>query len=128
MIDEKKLIEQLKRYKSEWKLAEPFHEGIASGLKIAIEVTEKQRKVNGWIPYSERLPEEDGEYLCYEKLGNLCMQKVRSFAKNLYKVDKYDFSKKEGGGFYDFDGEYGHYIVGSVIAWQPLPEPYKEEV
>ena len=56
MIDEALLIEQLKGYKSEWKLAEPFHEGIASGLQIAIEATERQPKVNEWIPCSERLP------------------------------------------------------------------------
>lgn len=45
LISRSALIEQLKQYKSEWKLAEPFHEGIASGLKIAIEVTEKQLTV-----------------------------------------------------------------------------------
>ena len=42
LISRSALIERLKKYKSEWKLAEPFHEGIASGLKIAIEVTEKE--------------------------------------------------------------------------------------
>ena len=59
MIDEQKLIEQLKGYKNEWKLAEPFHEGIAQGLKIAIEATEKQPKVNEWIPVSAWLPKKE---------------------------------------------------------------------
>ena len=45
LISRSALSKQLKQYKSEWKLAEPFHEGIASGLKIAIEVTDRQPTV-----------------------------------------------------------------------------------
>lgn len=56
LISRDALIEQLKQYKSEWKLAEPFHEGIASGLKIAIEVTDK-------LPTVEANPLVYGEWI-----------------------------------------------------------------
>jgi hypothetical protein len=45
VIDEKKLLDQLKKYKGEWRLAEPFHEGIAQGLQIAIEAVERQLQI-----------------------------------------------------------------------------------
>lgn len=104
MIDEKKLIEQLKGYKSEWKLAEPFHEGIASGLQIAIEATEKQPKVGEWIPCSERLPEENIPVITCDKNGWISVN-----INSPYVGKKNDF-------------ECGYYV-----AWMPLPEPYRGE-
>ena len=51
-----------------------------------------------WIPVSERLPEEDGLYLVYtEEQPFVCSFK---------------------------DGEF---FIDEVIAWMPLPEPYKAE-
>ena len=51
----------------------------------------------GWIPCSERLP-KDGRYLC--DYG-----------------DCIDFGRMTNGEWY----------VDGVIAWMPLPEPYREE-
>ena len=53
-----------------------------------------------WIPCSERLPDQNGKYLV---VG-------RQKAINILKFD--------GGGWY---GKWG------VVAWMPLPEPYREE-
>ena len=51
-----------------------------------------------WIPVSERLPEEEGLYLVYtEEQPYVC----------------------------PFDGREWH--IDEVIAWMPLPEPYKTE-
>lgn len=81
-----------------------------------------------WIPVSERLPEEDGDYyVTYEK----------GYAED------YDLPPKGIAGF-EVDCEcfgywYEHFdrqTLGSlgseweeikVIAWMPLPEPYKGE-
>jgi len=52
-----------------------------------------------WIPCSERLPEKDGEYLTTTEDG-LC------------DVESYG----DGEWFYD-----------DVVAWAPLPEPWKGE-
>ena len=64
-----------------------------------------------WIPVSERLPIEDGKYLAQYKTGSM---DVLSWA----------------GGWNcwrDIDGvvERNHEMK-SVIAWRPLPAPYKE--
>lgn len=54
---------------------------------------------------------------------------ILSYAKDLYKVDDFDFGKYKGkkhAGWYDYDSEYGFIEYDGIIAWQELPEPYKE--
>lgn len=77
-----------------------------------------------WIPISERLP-EDGTYLVtLERFyGGEPRIDMRSFAKDLNKVDEFDFPKHKCG-WYDYDSEYGYWEDTGVIAWMPLPEPY----
>ena len=81
---------------------------------------------NGWIPVKDRLPDTDGYYLVteYWSYGNSIS--IVHFTKDLKSVDEFDFYGKNGPGWYIFDGEYGHIEVDNVIAWQPLPESYKE--
>lgn len=62
-----------------------------------------EREKGEWIPVSERLPEDRGNYII-------------------------DYTN-EFGEFVDisyFD-KYGFWSSSNVIAWQPLPEPYKAE-
>ena len=100
---------------------------------MAVEALEqepnKSEILTGWIPVSERLPEEDGEYLVTVKPTFKNMRnyiKHCDFARNLYLVDEYDFVDKKGvAGFYKYDSEYGYYEMTEVIAWCELPEPYK---
>ena len=64
---------------------------------------------NGWISCSERLPEKYGEYLCCNEYGEFILG--------------YPVAKHSDDGFYvetDTEG------LDYVIAWQPLPQPYKE--
>lgn len=68
-----------------------------------------------WIPCSERLPEEEGEYVTTLKdyMGEF--------------TSSHAFDGKEFG-FYSHD-EHDNVKwnpVTNVIAWMPLPEPYKE--
>lgn len=56
-----------------------------------------------WIPVTERLPEEDGRYLC------------------TYKNDAYGDGICIDFGLYE-DGEW---YVSGAIAWMPLPKPYE---
>ena len=98
-------------------------------VRLAINAISSSEEPNKWIPCSERLPEEDGEYLVTVKPMLKSMRNyIRhcDFARNLYLVDEYDFVDKKGvAGFYKYDSEYGYYEMTEVIAWMPLPEPYK---
>lgn len=60
---------------------------------------------DNWIPVSERLPEGYEEILICDKQGNI------STGGYL-------------GGERPFEDNYGYYM-DEVIAWQPMPEPYK---
>ena len=79
-----------------------------------------------WIPVSEKLP-EDGIYLVtVERTTGKPRVEVMSFAKDLNKVDDYDFPEHKCG-WYEYDSEYGYWEDTDVIAWMPLPQPYKGE-
>ena len=59
-----------------------------------------------WIPVTERLPKEDGSYLVSGKWG----------------------SGKESVGDCEFSVEDGYFQTAwnfDVLAWMPLPEPFK---
>ena len=67
-----------------------------------------------WIPCRERLPLEEGVYIvsCVNHNHN-----GREFVSGDYF---YTSESNTEGGFFDAFG-------ADVIAWQPLPKPYKEE-
>lgn len=92
-----------------------------------LELEEKlylQKTENEWIPVSERLPKEDARYLCQNSYG---LMQVMRWANNLEEVDDFDFCDKKYGGWYEYDSEWGYCERKEVVAWQPLPKPYKEE-
>lgn len=73
--------------------------------KILKEITEY-----GWIPVEERLPEESGTYIITAKDGE---RKNVSFAKWQNRYKRFDMI--------------GARSYWRVIAWRPLPEPYRPE-
>ena len=65
----------------------------------------------GWISCSERLPSESGDYLCTIPLdADETYTEVLTFHK---------------GRFYEDDAEWGATFHDDVLAWMPLPKPYK---
>ena len=84
-------------------------------FSMAIKALEKQ-KDNGWIPCSKRLPKYDEEY--FEKHNNNRQYIV--MCKDSYAPTVAYFSKEKTWYYNDF------VKFNDVIAWQPLPEPYKE--
>ncbi len=91
------------------------------GMKREIErmvVSDKPR----WIPVTERLPENGQRCLVYTTT-----HQIGCFAKNLEKVDKYDFRGEKHHGWYYLDSEWGFCEILNVTHWMPLPEPPKEE-
>ena len=95
-------------------------------LKVAIKTLEQEPK---WIPVSERLPEKKGTYLVTQKatFTDYVYISVTGYALNLYDVDEYDFANKKRSGWYDCEPEYGCYEIDDVIAWMPLPLPFRTE-
>ena len=94
-----------------------------ASVNLAISALEKQLN-GGWVPVDERLPEEYGCYLVAWRPTDLTAEDI---IKNTGTVPHY-YEMVE----YDPDDE-ALWIGGieqcesyEILAWQPLPEPYKE--
>lgn len=98
-----------------------YTEQFAKALGIAIKALLVDSE---WIPCSEKLPKEDARYLCQNSHG---LMSVLSWANNLEDVDNFHFYNKNHGGWYELDSEWGCCERRGVIAWKPLPKPYKED-
>ena len=103
------LISRFRDYQIEWltshndiEFREEEEKLIIGFLKDTAESFMKENQsAQQWIPCNERLPDQNGKYLV---VG-------RQKAINILKFD--------GGRWY---GKWG------VVAWMPLPSPYREEV
>lgn len=119
MIDEKKLIMHL----ANWQLTTELNSVEYKTIEECIKAIEEQPQADKWISVEEGLPEKYGDYLVtiipkagvlwkriivarYSDLMGICVQP--SF--HIGEVGKDSFEKLEG-----------------VVAWQPLPQPYKKE-
>lgn len=97
----------------------------AYDIVVHCEAEEEQKKVierlsTDWIPVAERLPEEDGRYLVTFKYGiKVCMVGYGSCKRTVlgYPIEH---------GWYSLE-EAQYYADDSIIAWMPLPKPYKED-
>ena len=81
-----------------------------------IRAAEEDEAAAGWIPVAERMPERNKSVL-------LCM-KSRSSTSTCIQVGSYD------NGFWFVQGAAGYESLATfefhVLAWMPLPEPYRE--
>lgn len=68
-----------------------------------------------WTPVSEELPKENGKYL-------VSVKKSEWDGSTIHSVRTMTYNKMEVAPF-----KWGHYEIysGKVIAWMPLPEPYR---
>lgn len=82
-----------------------IHSLYATAQNMALDALQRQM----WIPCSERLPEESGKYLGQLDWGNIT---DIFFSKKWQKWNAHDSQEPK------------HAI--EVVAWMPLPEPYKE--
>ncbi len=114
MIDEKKLLEELKRNDLEFMQQ--------SDLMDCLEdIISRQPKTNAWIPCSERLPTEE-EYLKDD--GRFILDDGNSRYQGLFDIYEQRFKKLKQ--WYNVYGEQYQLVEDNcVIAWQPLPERYK---
>ena len=103
-------------------------------LRDAIEIVKQEAEKfstdtnvgsNGWIPCSERLPKEYGDYLVAWRPLSMSaediMKKVGREVPHFYEIVEYDPDDEALwiGSIEQAKGEY------EIIAWQPLPQPYQ---
>ena len=75
---------------------------------------EDEEESGGWIPCSERLPEDESYILV--SFENSTMPDIARYEEN-----------DEGGTFYPGDDEKSYSSYGIFVnAWMPLPKPYRE--
>lgn len=104
MIDENKLIEEVEDMMSPFLFADETREW---ALKDVIEVIEKQPKIGEWIPVEERLPEQSlNSVIGWDAYRDRCC-----FVQ-----------------YYMNEWILGNHETVKIVAWMPLPEPYKKEV
>ena len=127
MIDEKQLIEDFKNTFSDSVLNQTFGFGKYTFLEAIEEMINRQPQIvtdtnvgSKWIPCSERLPPIDmsypnaKDYLVYYEHG-------------YYDVASYSNIDR----FWHEHTTEPHWICEQyckVVAWMPLPEPYKEDM
>ena len=126
MIDEKKLIEELQTLadKESKKCEEAAEANLADVAATynhgeicyqnAVETVNSQPKIGGWIPCSERLPEECENVLVWYEY---------------FRYGDYNCMFQTYGIGYHVEGHWRGDVNGAkarCIAWQPLPEPYHE--
>ena len=91
-------------------------------LNMAIEALQDK-----WIPVSERLPEEDEDVLVTVYFRGLKQKHKNGWNDHIKPCYYVDIAKHIGGEWGSMSDEYkvspDRHVV---IAWRPLPEPYKE--
>lgn len=70
-----------------------------------------------WIPTSERLPEEDGDYFVTLENGVVTKLGYSTTQRTTYPK----------GFYYISNGFSWRQKINPVVAWMPLPEPWKGE-
>lgn len=127
MIDEKKLIEDIVNTptKNQNEVVS-YLCGSADRQNEIIDIINAQPKLNEWIPCSERMPEKDGDYLVWYFVDE---------NRQGYEVSNFDTDMGENGEFGYWQDYYDNQTLGfldsewiefeTVVAWQPLPEPYE---
>ena len=89
---------------------------LRDAVEVAVPILEKQLN-NGWIPVQERLPEEKENPITWD---------YYEYTVTVYICGKYDIRHYKYGRGKWWNG--GADMSSVVIAWQPLPGPYKEEI
>lgn len=107
MIDDKQLIEELRKYADELGTVRGEIE-LANGVLKAISIINEQPKVGEWIPIEDRLPKNGGAYLitAINDCGGVYMDV--SYYDSQYKIFSCDGTDDD-----------------NAIAWMDLPKMYE---
>lgn len=124
---------RLEQYKAEIEKKSQYKHGLpGSALDIVntlLNDLEQDEKENGWIPVSERVPEDEKEYL-------VTLEKVHGTPEKLYGIANYlkfgdvGYWNEKKCGYLEWDkysDGHGGTRMYKVIAWTPLPGLYEED-
>ena len=89
-----------------------FNMGYFEGKRIASE-----RPQGEWIPVSERLPNRNGVYNITRKLKE---------GETIYLISEASYFDGQNTWYADTGINHGRPYLTDIIAWRPLPKPYKE--
>ena len=106
MQELEKILEEIENESERYRKAVGT-EQLVSGLEMAEEIIRKHMN-DGWIPANERLPEEAGTYIINALTGE---RNIVTFAKWQNRYKRFDMT--------------GARTYWKIIAWCPLPEPYR---
>lgn len=116
-----KILEEIEKEQNSYEADHAWN--YSKGLEYAKEIIRSHMndaENDGWIPVSERLPEEGEKCVITDKCGYVHDGIIYDYAYNKYNKD-------ENPSFHRWDDEYWQCFRPDVIAWQPLPDPYKPE-
>ena len=113
----KKILEEMEQYRR--RAVENGDFNVAAAHEKDMNIIRKHMN-DGWIPVEERLPEgkgNDGELIVTDKDG-------RVWSGIYYGITE---ETDEEPCFHKWDEEMWYCYKPDVIAWRPLPEPYRQE-
>lgn len=106
-----------------WQFANGFNMGLTAA-EVAIEKLPSAQQEPQWIPCSERMPEENGRYLVTRGL-NAC----GALWNRVHIINYSDLMglKSERIWWNGNVGKSDFERIDDVVAWMPLPKPWKGE-
>lgn len=93
---------------------------------------DEQEKIGEWIPCSERLPEErDSIFAKFKGTDKWKDGMFERISENVLVTVEFDDGTRRTEVSHTVDGKWKFDISvlqRKIIAWSPIPEPYKEEI
>lgn len=132
MIDEKKLIDELKRMLNRMVNSDEGEGYLPAAViyNIYKKICE-QPKAGEWIPVAERLPEEhDSVFAKFKGTSRWNSGMYKKMSDTVMTTVELEDGTRKVLSTRTFDGKWSlenaTIIKKKVIAWMPLPEPYRE--
>lgn len=125
--------DRLKQYKDKYsdcyKYAGLYVKNVLDMLEQLQDDLEQDEKENGWIPVSERLPED--ERMCLVTLKKVHgTSEILLGTSNCLRFGDAGYWNEKEYGYLEWDkysDGHGGTRMYKIVAWRPLPEPYKED-